>query len=178
MEGSYPLITKDWSFLLPSWAPYGRIGVKLNRLLQSTPELANTLWAKNLLKIAHNKNWPHCNTCQCARPDESSLTELLLDEEDIIKLRVVNLQCDSSVNRALVSIYQPVLNPPCPILPAVLVPSNWSASAVGDEIPRVVTYRQEPAAAEPPAVLRRETAVARTPSADRSEVGPSTGGVM
>ena len=118
MEGSYPLITKDWSFLLPNWAPYGRIGVKLNRLLQTTPEVANVLWSKSLLKIAHNKNWPHCSTCDCCKPEKSELPELLLDEEDIIKLRVVNLQCDGSVNRALVSLYGPVPNPPWPSLPA------------------------------------------------------------
>ena len=157
MAGSYPLITRDWSFLLPSWAPYGRIGIKLNRLLQTTPQVANELWAKSLLKIAHNKNWPHCGTCQCNRPDESGLPEIFLDEEDIIKLRVVNLQCDSSVNRALVSLYQPAPNPPCPDLPV-----------------RLVTYREP---VEPPIVFRQETAVVCTPIADESEVGPRTGGV-
>ena len=81
MAESYPLITKDWSFLLPNWAPYGRIGVKLNRLLQTCPEVANVLWSKSLLKIAHNKNWPHCSTCDCCKPEESELPELLLDEE-------------------------------------------------------------------------------------------------
>ena len=118
MAESYPLITKDWSFLLPNWAPYGRIGVKLNRLLQTCPEVANVLWLKSLLKMAHNKNWPHFSTCDCCKPEENERRECLLDEEDIIKLRVVNLQCDSSVNRALVSsLYGPVLNTPWPSLP-------------------------------------------------------------
>ena len=158
MAESYPLTTKDWSFFLPAWAPYSRIGAKLNRLLQLTPQLANELWGKSLLKIAHNKNWPHCQTCQCNRPDESGLTELFLDEEDIIQLRVVNLQCDSSVNRALVSLHQPAPNPPCPDLPV-----------------RLVTYREP---VEPPIVFRQETAVVCTPIADESEVGPRTGGVV
>ena len=116
------------------------------------------MWAKSLVKIAHNKNWPHCGTCQCNRPDESGLPEIFLDEEDIIKLRVVNLQCDSSVNRALVSLHQPAPNPPCPDLPV-----------------RLVTYREP---VEPPIVFRQETAVVCTPIADESEVGPRTGGVV
>ena len=99
MAGLFPFTTNSWRYLLPGINAHSRQGVRLNNLLLYCKDAVDQLWAKDLIRIAHDSVYPHCPTCRCTTQPEVPVRSFC--EDDILNLRVVNIRCEPGANAAL-----------------------------------------------------------------------------